>query len=294
VAPRLSAKDLWLPERGMHMIELPEAVTIARQITKELKGKRIESGIRGNAPHKFAFYSRPAEEYEQILVDKTIGEARDWGSQILISVEPGHVLVLGGGGERIYLHGDETTLPKKHQLLLRFTDGSYLSVTVQGWGSAQLFRSDEVSRNPHLAGDRPSPLSSEFTLAYLRGLSAQVPPEDPRSVKYFIISQPGVLGIGNGYLQDILFRARLHPRRRVVSMTAKERAALHRAITSTVKRAVKLGGRDSERDLYDQPGRYVAVLDKRAKGNPCPECGTAIEKIAYLGGACYFCPTCQT
>jgi formamidopyrimidine-DNA glycosylase len=104
------------------MIELPEALIIARQMSEELKGKRIESGIRGNVPHKFAFYSRSAEEYEAILRGKVMGEATGHGNAILASVKPDYTLVLGGGGERILFHQSESTLPKKHHLLLHYQD----------------------------------------------------------------------------------------------------------------------------------------------------------------------------
>src|SRR3990172_10428018 len=110
------------------MIELPEAMTIARQMTEALKGKRIESGIRGNSPHKFAFYNRAPEEYEAILKGKTMGDTVARGSSILAAVEPGYVLCFGDGGERINYHQSEKTLPAKHQLLLRFEDGTCLSV----------------------------------------------------------------------------------------------------------------------------------------------------------------------
>jgi len=73
-----------------------------------------------------------------------------------------------------------------------------------------------------------------------------------------------------------------------------EKRALCEAIRGTLRQAVELGGRDTERDLYDRPGRYRRILDARSVGQPCPECGTWIEKIQYLGGASYVCPRCQT
>jgi formamidopyrimidine-DNA glycosylase len=275
------------------MIELPEALIIARQISQELKGKRILSGIRGNAPHKFAFYSRPAEEYETILKGKVMGEATVNGPLILASVEPDYVLMLGGGGERILFHPNANTLPKKHQLLLHFEDDTYLTVTVQGWGSAQLLHRAEVASHPFVSLQKPSPVSDAFTFEYFQGLFGELEEGDARSVKFFMISKPGILGIGNGCLQDVLFRARIHPRRRVVDLTEGERRALHEAIRSTLKQMVDLGGRDSEHDLYDHLGGYRRILDSKTVGQPCPECGTPIEKIQYLGGAAYFCPRCQ-
>lgn len=275
------------------MIELPEAFTIARQMTAELRGRRIQSGNRGNSPHKFAFYSRSSEEYEAILPGKRVGESVAHGTNILTPLDPGCFLVLGGGGERILFHEDEKSLPKKYQLLLRFEDGAHLSVSIQGWGSAMLLESPDLKVHPHLRAKGPSPLSDEFTYDYFRGLFEGLPPGDPRAIKYFLISEPGVWGLGNGYTQDILFRAGIHPRRRAVDVSEDGRRSLYRAVREVLAEATELGGRDSEKDLYGRPGGYKRVLDSKAVGKPCPLCGTTIEKIQFLGGASYFCPGCQ-
>src|SRR5512134_4006512 len=104
------------------MIELPEAITIAQQIEQTLLGRRIREGDRGNAVHKFAFCNRPPEQYAEILAGKTIGRCAADGSHIIVRIEPGYALVLGGGGERISYHTTAQMLPKKRQLLLRFED----------------------------------------------------------------------------------------------------------------------------------------------------------------------------
>ena len=56
---------------------------------------------------------------------------------------------------------------------------------------------------------------------------------------------------------------------------------------------IEKGGRYDEYDLYGERGGYVRIMDKNAAGHPCPNCGSTVEKIQYLGGACYLCPTCQ-
>jgi formamidopyrimidine-DNA glycosylase len=63
------------------MIELPEAAVIAGQMRQELNGKRIAGAMRGNSPHKFAFYTAEPEEYASILASKTLGPARDNGGE---------------------------------------------------------------------------------------------------------------------------------------------------------------------------------------------------------------------
>jgi formamidopyrimidine-DNA glycosylase len=272
------------------MLELPEMMTIAEQMNHELKGKRIESGNRGNSPHKFAFYNRGPKEYEEIPVGKTVGEVTGYGNWIFAPLEPGFMLVLGCMGGRILFHQNEDTLPKKYHLMLRFEDQTYLTVTIHMWGAIKLMgESEAVDFHTTL-----TPISDEFTYECFEQLLGDYEEKDKKSIKYFMISGPGVLGIGNSYLQDILFRAKIHPKRLVADINDEECRGLHGAIRETMKKAIELGGRYDERDLYNNPGRYIRILDSKAKGNPCPACGTTIEKIQYLGGASYFCPGCQT
>jgi formamidopyrimidine-DNA glycosylase len=276
------------------VIELPEAKVIGQQIAAKLAGKQIEYGDRGNAEHKFAFANGSSEQYAAILKGKTIGCAVSHGNAILVPIEPGHVLVLGGGGERILYHSREAKLPKKVHLLLRFTDGSCLTVTVQGWGNTLLLPESEFGQHRHVQLDRVPPLSEGFTWAFFESLFDAVDPESSASIKFFLISEPGVWGVGNGVLQDILYHARIHPRRRIVDITGAEKRALYDALVGTLTQMVEQGGRYEERDLYGNRGGYVRLLNSKTKGTPCTVCGTTIEKAQYLGGAIYYCPTCQT
>jgi formamidopyrimidine-DNA glycosylase len=276
------------------MIELPEAVTISAQMTEAIRGKRITSAVQGQSPHKFAFVNHSPEEYAAILSGQVVGETNPYGPYIFTAIGTEYMLALGEGGERILLHKSAETLPKKHQLLLHFDDDTYLTVSIQGWGSVQLMTWSEAEGHSHIGQKRISPLDDEFTLEYFQELFDQVEAGDSRSIKKFIISDPGIWGMGNGYIQDILFRARIHPRRRVVNISTEERRALFNAITGTLEQAVAQGGRDTERNIYNGNGGYVPILDRRAKGKPCPECGTLVEKAQYLGGSVYFCPICQT
>jgi formamidopyrimidine-DNA glycosylase len=282
-------------EGKSRMIELPEAVTLARQITEELGGKVIASGTRGNAPHKFAFYNHTPEEYAALFQGKTVGASQAYGSLILTALKPEHVLILGGGGERILHHRSAEMLPSKHQLWLHFADDTYLTVTVSGWGCAQLMHTSQIAKHlsvgPGAGGIMPT--DPAFTWDYFQTLFGQLEEADSRSLKFFVISKPGILGVGNGYLQDILFRAKLHPRRKVITTTPAERRALYDATCEVIRQAVALGGRDTEFDLHNQPGGYRRILDSRSVGQPCPVCGTPIEKASYLGGAIYFCAQCQ-
>jgi formamidopyrimidine-DNA glycosylase len=64
-------------------------------------------------------------------------------------------------------------------------------------------------------------------------------------------------------------------------------------VKSVLAAMASQGGRDTEKDLFSQPGGYHTVLSSKTFDQPCPNCGTAIRKEAYLGGSIYYCPTCQ-
>jgi formamidopyrimidine-DNA glycosylase len=262
-------------------------------MSAELAGRRIAEGNRGNSTHKFAFCSGTPEEYEAILKGAVVGAAKGHGSAILVPIEPDHVLVLGGGGESILYHHSTRTFPKKTHLMLRFERDTYLTVTVQGWGNVLLLPQATAGGHRHVAAEKIAPLSDGFTWEYFRGLFEALDEGSSKSIKYSLISEPGVWGIGNGCLQDILYRAKIHPKRRVVDIGEDEQRALYDAIVDTLSQMIELGGRESERDLYGNRGRYVRILDSKTQSRPCPECGTPIEKTQYLGGAVYFCPSCQ-
>jgi formamidopyrimidine-DNA glycosylase len=140
---------------------------------------------------------------------------------------------------------------------------------------------------------RTTPLEPEFTIDYFAGLVDELTEGKKRSAKALLTQDQIIPGLGNAIAQDILFRARLHPRHPIAELSADQRRALYEAIVHTVAEVIEKGGRYDEWDLYGQRGGYVRLMDKNALGRPCPGCGGEVEKIQYLGGACYLCAQCQ-
>jgi formamidopyrimidine-DNA glycosylase len=103
------------------------------------------------------------------------------------------------------------------------------------------------------------------------------------------------MSVLGAYSQEALYRARIHPKRRVQSLTSDEVVALHGAIRDVIHEAMEAGGRATERDLFDRPGGFVPAVSKATEGTPCPVCGTAIVDARLGGGGKYYvCPGCQT
>jgi formamidopyrimidine-DNA glycosylase len=275
------------------MFEIPEYVTLARQMAERLSGKRIATGTLGNSPHKFVWYNRKPSEFSALVKGKTIGNAYTRGRWLFIPLEPGYILVFGECGGKILLHESESLMPKKYHLSLHFEDGSALSATTQMWGAMELYETGQELERQYIKGMRTTPVDPEFSPAYLTALIQECTKEGSRSVKGILTQDQLIPGLGNAIAQDIMFKAKLHPRQPIAGLSSRQVKDLHRAIVDTVAQAIRMGGRNDEFDLYGKPGRYVRIMDKTTAGRPCRQCGTKIEKIAYLGGACYFCPKCQ-
>ena len=275
------------------MFSLPEFVILARQMNEALKGKRIRRGQLGNSPHKFVWYNRSHEEFEQLTEGKKVGEARAQGNWLFIPLEPGYVLLLGECGGKVLHHPPGSRLPKKYHLHLTFDDDSFLTATTQMWGAMELYERGAERNRQYVKDMNTTPVEPGFTVDYFYGLLDKLVAGEKRSVKALLTQDQIIPGIGNALAQDIMFRARLHPRRPIADLSEDQRQALYLAITDTVREAIEKGGRYDEFDLYGNPGGYVRLMDKHAVGRPCPGCGGDIEKIQYLGGACYLCPTCQ-
>lgn len=275
------------------MFELPELMTLASQSDATLQGRTIQSGSLGNRPHQFVWYNRTPDEFASLTAGRRIGRARVRGRWLSIALDPGYTLLLGECGGKMLFHPPDFQPPDTYHLCLAFEDGSALTVTTAMWGAMELYEAGAEEDRTYIRGMRPTPVDAEFTFEYLDALIDGLLEGPKRSVKGLLTQEQLIPGLGNAIAQDVLFRARLHPRHALTEIDAMQRRALYEAIISTVRAAIELGGRHDEIDLHGNPGRYVRLMDKAAAGRPCSRCGTTVEKIQYLGGACYFCPSCQ-
>ena len=113
------------------------------------------------------------------------------------------------------------------------------------------------------------------------------------SVKALLATEQRIPGLGNGVLQDILFNAGIHPKKKVCSLYAEEKKSVFVAIKLTLQYMAEKGGRDTERDLFGNLGGYKTLCSKNTAGKPCPQCGSLIQKSSYMGGSVYYCEKCQ-
>jgi formamidopyrimidine-DNA glycosylase len=272
------------------VIELPEAAALAKQSSEAIGGKKIKNVIAVQSPHKWAWYCGDPQQYRSLLTGKVIGQALSYGGQVEITA--GDVKLLFSDGVNLRYHNKGEQLPGRHQLLLEFDDGSTLVGSVQMYGGLWAFREGEFDNKYYLiAKKKPSPLSDDFDKTYFDSLFDEGALK--LSLKAFLATEQRIPGLGNGVLQDILFNARMHPKKKAL-LSVADQQVLFDSIKRTLSEMTVKGGRDTEHDLWGRPGGYKTKLSKNSVEQPCSVCGTPIKKEAYLGGSIYYCGRCQS
>jgi formamidopyrimidine-DNA glycosylase len=270
--------------------ELPEAFTIARQMDREIRGKtiaRLQLNETCTSLIRLGFINLDRVD----LGNRTVVSVHSQGKWIFINLQPEFFLLfaLETGGKLLY-HPNVSSLPAKYHVKVEFTDGSCLTEAIAGWGWAKAFNAQELALQRYPGRQGPSPDSDEFTFPYF----CQVLDANPKkNLKFILIQQDQIAGLGNGYLQDIFSKAKIHPARKAGEIGERERSELYRSIREVTIEAIHLGGSQFEVDLFNHSGGYRRLIGEHMKGQPCPVCKTTIQKITLLGSSSYICPVCQ-
>jgi formamidopyrimidine-DNA glycosylase len=280
----------------MMSIELPEAKILAEQMNKELRGKRIKNYHLQDIERlqRIGMMDKDTKSFNQ-LVDGKVELVTSRGNVIRVKLNNGMNLILGPeyGGE-IFYHKSGKTVPKKFHLKVDFSDDTVLTVRLTSMGLIHAYKDHDLERSYVYRRDfNPDvlpPIDEEFTFERFSKLLA----DNKRMLKSVLVGKDAiVVGLSNSAFQDIIYRARLHPKRKASELSENERQALYDAIRLVLEERIQLNGKDQFYDLYGNQGGYMPAMGPNMKQQSCPICGAAIEKLSVGGGHVYFCPNCQ-
>lgn len=272
------------------MIELSEAMTLASQLNTETTGRTVELVKGPSYQHKFTWFYPDAAAYNKSLKGSKVRSTSAFG--IFTEMDFDNNMKLSfHDGINVRLLDAEAKIPAKYQLLIRFCDGVMLVFTVVMYGGFAC-HSGEYD-NPYYLKSKEaiSPLTPDFDMDHFTALLNGV--KQAISAKAFLATEQRIPGLGNGSLQDILLKCKIHPKRKIETLSMPEKENMFQAVKNTFEQMAEQGGRSTEKDLYGNPGGYQTILSKISLNKPCPYCGGQIEKQTYLGGAVYYCSNCQ-
>jgi formamidopyrimidine-DNA glycosylase len=266
------------------MPEYPEIAARTVEMNVLLTGKAI-SAIEVLQPKCL---NVPEDRFVEALTGATLCATVQRGKWLVTDTSRGWLLVnMGMGGELLLV--DREHLPEKRRLIFDFTDGTCLAVNFWWFGSVHYLPPGPLEAHEQLAKLGPNVLDvgRDELARMIRGQKV--------GVKTFLLDQSRLAGIGNAYVHDILWHARIHPWRKLNTLSDEEIDRLWHGIQDGLLPAVTKGGAFYELSLRGEKGGFM-VEDIRIgyrEGQPCPRCGTTIVKIKTGSTSSFICPSCQ-
>jgi formamidopyrimidine-DNA glycosylase len=275
------------------MPELPEVETVRRMFESAVAGSRIaRASVSRKRLRTSSLAGLPAK-----LRQRTFATPRRTGKFLLLDLDAGVTLLSHLGMSGRWLFWPRTGTPDlklEHvHLKLEFTDGATLWYQdVRRFGMLRVVRTDQLARDASLKLLGPDPLAvprdGDTLRAAARGART--------SIKVWLLDQRRIAGLGNIYVSEVLFRARVDPRRRAGSLDPCEWARIAAEVPAVLEESIARMGTtfSTYRTLWNEPGQYgenLLVYDR--EGEPCRSCGTPIRRIVQGGRSTFFCPECQ-
>jgi formamidopyrimidine-DNA glycosylase len=274
------------------MPELPEVETVRKTLKNLILHKQIE-----NITVNWAKIIKNPQEIEQ-FIDALKGETiEDIGrrGKFLIIYTNKYALVSHLRMEGKYgLFIEDEPIDKHTHVIFHFTDHTQLRYKdVRKFGTMHLFKKGEEFCRPPLSDLGPEPFSEEFTVEYLTKKLAKT----QRKVKTALLDQKLFVGLGNIYVDEALFQARIHPERIASTLNEQEISLLHKEIVMTLSKAVEKGG-STIRSYVNSEGEMgmfqFELYAYGRQGEECKKCGTPLEKTVVGGRGTHYCPSCQS
>ncbi|HXO63970.1 MAG TPA: bifunctional DNA-formamidopyrimidine glycosylase/DNA-(apurinic or apyrimidinic site) lyase [Steroidobacteraceae bacterium] len=270
------------------MPELPEVETTRRGLAPHVRGRRIRV---------LELYDRrlrwpvAAGLPRKLAGQRIVGTSRR-AKYLLLTLESGTLLLhLGMSGNLRVLPADTPRLPHDHFDLVLDSGAALRFNDPRRFGSLLYTRGDPLA-HPLLAQLAPEPFDAAFDGDYLWRITRR----RRVAVKQLLMNSRLVVGVGNIYASEALFRARIRPRRPARSLTRPETAQLARAVRAVLTRAIRAGG-TTLRDYLRADGspgyfRQRLYVYERA-GKACRRCGTQVRALTQGQRSTYYCPSCQ-
>lgn len=273
------------------MPELPEVETVRRGLAQELEGSRISRLELRREGLRYPFPAGLSRKAAQTCIRKIRRRAK----YLLFELEGDGVLIahLGMSGKLILHPGVPGTLGKHAHAVFYFDDGRVLVFEdARRFGLLDWVSAKDLRHHRYFRELGPEPLEEAFSAVYLREkLTGK-----QRAVKEYLMDQRLVVGVGNIYACEALFRAGLDPRQPGGQVSEEKLEMLVNAVREVLGEAIASGG-STLRDFVRSSGdagyfqHHFAVYGRERE--PCERCQTPVVRFRQGGRSSFMCPQCQ-
>ncbi|KAF1304700.1 MULTISPECIES: DNA-formamidopyrimidine glycosylase [Enterococcus] len=272
------------------MPELPEVETVRKGLVHLVKGKRID-----NVDVRWTKIIEAPEvpTFQELVKGQTIEDIQRRGKYLIFKLTD-FDLISHLRMEGKYEFFESNPIVDKHtHVIFHFSDGTQLHYhDVRKFGRMALVGKNQSETYKGILRLGPEPLPETFTLA---GFTEQLK-KSHKAIKPLLLDQRLVTGLGNIYVDEALWQAKIHPEQPANTLTDKEVKKLRQAIIEVLSKAVAAGGTTIRTYLnaLGEAGKFQLSLNVYGQtGKPCPRCGTPIVKLKVAQRGTHICPTCQ-
>ncbi|MFH5810390.1 DNA-formamidopyrimidine glycosylase [Companilactobacillus sp. FL22-1] len=272
------------------MPEMPEVETVRRGLNSQVKGRKIthveiryQNLITGDV-----------KQFSEFVTGATITDVGRRAKFLLIHLDNGYTIISHLRMEGRYrISADPSAIDKHSHAIFSLDNGEKMIYNdVRKFGRMQLWPTAELSTNKSIMKLGPEPLSPDFTFEKLKPRIMR----HRKDIKTVLLDQSGLSGLGNIYVDEVLWQVKIHPQTPANHLNDEDIKAIIVASNQEMESAIANGG-STVRSYIDATGHKgnmqnsLKVYGK--EGTPCPRCKTEIEKIKVGGRGTHFCPKCQ-
>lgn len=270
------------------MPELPEVETVVRYLEPHLLGKRVVR-VRLPKSYKQAVATHAPAALTRILKEQKIRAVSRRAKFIVLTLDSGFLCIHLRMTGRLFVGELDPAFRKHVTATVVFQDGSSLYFHDTRKFGRIYYYSDLDELEARLGVE---PLSKDFRAELLYALLRS----RSRMLKPLLLDQKVIAGLGNIYVDEALWRARLHPRRLSDGLNRKSSKALHQAIRAVLRESIRLNGTTFNSFYFGDgaSGEFRTKLSVFGRqGEPCPRCAATIVKMKVAQRGTHICPRCQ-
>ena len=283
------------------MPELPEVETIVRYLDKNISGKKITDVL---VLSKKQFPQDP-----KLIIGAKILSVSRRGKNTIIILSNDKVMIvhLRMTGQLILMNGNEDKYETKQQIplsggselpgrstrvIINLNSGKLFFNESRKFGAIRIISGAEADKEADKLG--PEPFGKDFSIDYLTRIFKRT----RKPIKALLLDQEKIAGIGNIYASEILFEAKINPKRPAKNLNQQEIKALYCATLFILEEAINYGGSSASDEAYIQPDISRGLYQDHSRvyqrdGQPCKKCKALIKRIIVGGRGTFYCPVCQ-